>query len=89
MVEFADASIHDLSRSTQFLHHIRPSLRDKLVFAIEKAQPMDQSVVFHLVDRKVPEGHKRTEENCSVFILSAQYILDHPFFKGTDNDESN
>ena len=89
MVEFADASILDLSRSTQFLHHIKPSLRDKLVFAIEKAQPMDQSVVFHLVDRKIPEGQKRTEDNCSIFILSAEYILEHPYWKGTGNDSNN
>lgn len=88
MVEFTDASILDLSRATQFLHHIKPSLRNKLVFAIEKAQPMDQNVVFHLVDRKVPEGHKRTEENCSIFMLSAEYILEHPYWKGIDNDTS-
>lgn len=88
MVEFADASIQDLSRSTQFLHFIRPSLRDKLVFAIEKPQPKDQSVVFHLVDRYITKDHKRTEENCSTFILSAEYILEHPYWKGIDNDTS-
>lgn len=88
MVEFADASILELSRATQFLHYIKPSLKDKLVFAIEKALPMDKNVVFHLVDRKVPDGHKRTEENCSIFMLSAEYILEHPYWKGIDNDKS-
>ena len=86
MVEYADASILELSRATQFLHSIKPSLRDKIVYAIEKAQPFDQSVVFHLVDRKVPEGVKRGEEHCSIFLLSSEYILEHPFFKGTEND---
>lgn len=86
MPEFADASILDLSRSTQFLHHIKPSLRDKLVFAIEKAQPLDQSVVFHLVERNVPEGQKRTDEHCSIFILSAEYILEHPYWRKVYND---
>ena len=88
MVEFTDSSILDLSRVTQFLHQINPSLRDKLVFAIEKALPMDQSVVFHLVDRKIPEGQKRTEDNCSMFMLSTEYILEHPYWKGNSNDSS-
>lgn len=89
MVEFANASILELLRSTQFLHHINPSLKDKLVFAIEKAQPMDQSVVFHLMDREIPEGQKRTEDNCSIFILSAEYILEHSYWKGIGNDSNN
>jgi hypothetical protein len=86
MIEFADSSILDLIRATQFLHYIKPSLRDKLIYALEKPRPSDRSVVFHLMDRKVPEGEKRTEENTSIFILSAEYILEHPFWKGTSND---
>jgi hypothetical protein len=86
MIEFADSSILDLIRATQFLHYIKPSLRDKLIYALEKPHPSDRSVVFHLMDRKVPEGEKRTEENTSIFILSAEYILEHPFWKGTSND---
>jgi hypothetical protein len=86
MVEFTEASVLDLVRATQFLHYIKPSLRDKLIYAMEKPQSMDRSVVFHLMDRKVPEGEKRTEENTSTFILSAEYILEHPFWKGTSND---
>lgn len=83
MVEFADTSVQDLVRMTQFLHHINPSLRDKLVYALEKAQPMDQSVVFHLMKRKVEEGETRSEDDNEIFILSAEYILEHPYWKGT------
>ena len=83
MVEFANASIADLTNATRFLHHIRPSFKSKLVIGIEKAQPMDQSVVFHLTKRKVEEGEKRSEEDNEIFILSAEYILEHPYWKGT------
>lgn len=86
MVEYADASMLELARATQFLHIVKPSLRNKLVYGIEKTQPFDQSVVFHLVDRKIPEGVKRSEEHCSIFMLSAEYILEHPFFKVDDDD---
>jgi len=86
MVEYSDATTLELSRATQFLHLIKPALRDKIVYAIEKAQPFDQSVVFHLAYRKVQEGVKRSEEHYSIFMLSAEYILEHPFFKGDDND---
>lgn len=86
MVEYSDASVLELLRATQFLHSIKPSLRDRIVCAIEKTQPFDQSVVFHLVERKVAEGVKRSEEHYSIFMLSAEYILEHPFFKGDDND---
>ncbi len=81
MTEFADASVLDLARATRFIHHIKPSLRDKLVFAIEKAQPMDQSVVFHLMKRKIEEGEKRSAEDNEIFMLSAEYILEHPYWK--------
>lgn len=87
MIQFADASLLDLARATKFIHHIKPSLRDKLVFAIEKAQPMDQSVVFHLMKRKMKEGEKRSEEDDEIFMLSAEYILEHPYWKD-QNDAS-
>lgn len=86
MVEYVDVSVDDLSRSTKFLHHVNPSLRDKLVFAIERAQPFDQSVVFHLMERKVPQGVKRDETHRSIFMLSAEYILEHPYWKGMLSD---
>jgi hypothetical protein len=81
-IEFVDASVHDLSRATKFLHHIKPSLRDKLVFGIEKAMPFDQSVVFHLANRKKEDDVRET----SIFLLSAEYILDHPYWKGLSSD---
>jgi hypothetical protein len=86
MVDFADSSISDLARATQFLHHIKPTHRNKLVYGIEKPQPLDHSVVFHLIERKLPEGEKRTDEHKSVFIISAEYILEHSFWKGLAND---
>ena len=77
MVEFVETSAPDLIRATEFLHHIKPSLRDKLVFRIEKAQPFDRSVVFHL--SKHDEDYD--EKDDSLFILSVEYILTHSFWK--------
>lgn len=81
MVEFVNVSVQELARATQFLHHIRPAFRDKLVCAIEKAQPMDQSVVFHLIKRKLEEGEVRSKDDMEVFILSAEYITEHPYWR--------
>lgn len=86
MVEFADSSTNDLVRATQFLHHIKPTYRNKLVIGIEKPQQLDHSVVFHLIERKLPEGETRSDEHKSIFMLSAEYILEHPFWKGLTND---
>lgn len=83
MIEYADSTIADLQQATNFIHHIKPSLRDKLVFAIEIPQPLDQSVVFHLMKRKVEEGEARSKEDNEIFLLSAEYILEHPFWKGS------
>lgn len=85
MTEFADASMLDLARATQFIHHIKPSFRSKLVIGIEKAQPMDQCVVFHLMKRKMEEGEKRSAEDNEIFMLSAEYILEHPYWKGQND----
>jgi hypothetical protein len=84
MVEFVDASILDLVRATQFLHRIKPSLRDKLVYGIEKAKPFDRSVVFHLTERK-SKGNKEDLNNAELFILSAEYILEHPIWRESEN----
>jgi hypothetical protein len=78
MVEFADTSVIDLVNVTQFLHEVKPSTKDMFVFGIEKAQSLDQSVVFHLVHRD-PERRKNEEKE--LVILSAQYIIDHPFWQ--------
>jgi hypothetical protein len=88
MVDFVDASVQDLAKSTQFLHLINPKLKDRLVCAIEKAQPMDQSVVFHLIPRNLDPGVERTVDMIETFILSAEYILEHPYWKGKYNDKS-
>ena len=85
MVEFVDASVLDLVAATQFLHHIKPSLRDKLVYGIEKAKPFDRSVVFHLTDRK-SKGDKEDLNSADLFILSAEYILEHPIWRESEND---
>jgi hypothetical protein len=74
MVNFVEASIDDLVLSTEFIHHIRPELREKYVIGIEKAQPFDQNVIFHLATF----GSKSDNE---IFMLSADYIARHPFFK--------
>lgn len=76
MVEFVDASVIDLVNATEFLHYIKPSTVDWFVFGIEKTQPMDQSVVFHVVHRD-----KQQRDEKQTVILSAQYIVDHPFWK--------
>lgn len=82
MVEFANATSADLIGATRFLHHINPSLKNLMVFGIEKAQPFDRSVVFHLTS--IPS---KTEERIEqMVILSAEYILEHPFWKGQYND---
>jgi len=78
MVEFVDVSILDLVKSTEFLHHIRPSFRDKLVYGIRKPADTDRSIVFYLMSRKLPK-EKRTEADVETFILSSEYILEHPF----------
>lgn len=84
MVEFVDLSVIDLVRASQFIHRINPSFRDKLVCGIEKAQPFDQSVVFHLVDREPnPDEKERTN---TIFLLSAEYMIEHPFWKESTND---
>lgn len=78
MVEHADVSVMDLVYITEFLHLVKPSTKDMFVFGIEKAQPTDQSVVFHMVPRQKQERDQGEEQ---LVVLSAQYIIDHPFWK--------
>jgi hypothetical protein len=73
MVEFVDVSIEDLVNATEFVHHLRPDFRDMMVMAIEKAQPLDQNVVFHLSSRK--------SDDKRLFILAAEYIVEHPYWQ--------
>ncbi len=76
MVEFVDASIEDLVNSTLFVHSVKPSLKNKMVVRIEKPKPEDRSIVF----RMYTKGDGEEE----LFILSADYILDHPFWNDSD-----
>lgn len=83
MVEFVDASILDLVKATEFLYYIKPSLKGKFVFGIEKAQPFDRSVVFHL--RSLNKDSVENEDE--LFILSSEYILTHSFWNGTEYEK--
>jgi|LakMenEpi03Aug12_release.lakeMendotaPanAssembly.Ray.scaffolds.fasta_scaffold06276_24 hypothetical protein len=74
MVEFVDVAISDLVSVTKFLRSINPSFKDKLVVGIEKPQSMDRSVVFHL-------SSKEDVEEDIIFMLCAEYILEHPYWK--------
>lgn len=74
--EFADASVLDLARATGFIHHIRPSFKGKIVCAIEKSKPLDMNIVFHLTNIKEDET-----DNKSIFMLSAEYIVEHTYWK--------
>lgn len=81
MVEFAVASISDLVLATQFLHHVNPKLIDKIVYGIEKNQPGDQSLVFHLVERE-KIGTPNQTSDMQIYILSADFISNHSYWKG-------
>lgn len=83
MVEFAAATVMDLVRATEFIHQIRPKLKDKIVFGIEKARPLDQSVVFHMKKMQSKQDESDTDDK-ELFIISAEYILEHSFWKGSD-----
>ena len=78
--EFADTSVFDLARATGFIHYIIPSLKGKIVCAIEKSKPFDMNVVFHLKDIKEDEAKDQTD-NHSVLMLSAEYIIEHSYWK--------
>lgn len=88
MVEFVDASIIDLVTATQFIHAIKPSLKNMLVYGIEKHKPEDRSVVFHLMNRE-SKGEEKDLKDTQLFILSAEYILKHPIWKEFSNVRSD
>jgi hypothetical protein len=75
MAEFIDATLMDLIYVTEFIHTINPSLRDKVVVGVEESKPFDKNVVFHLLPLK-QDGKEET----SLFMLSAEYILEHPMW---------
>lgn len=86
MVDFAEVSIYDLARITEFVHYIKPGLKDWIVTGVEKFRPLDMSIVFHLtkVPSKVPKGSPIEKE---LLILSGEFIYEHQFWKRNDNDE--
>ncbi len=75
--KFAEASVLDLKRATDFIHHIKPTLKDSIVYAIEKSKPFDMNVVFHIANIKDTDAKDR-----SVLMISAEYILEHAYWKG-------
>lgn len=83
MVEYEKTTAVELANITAFLHLIKPSTKDMFVCGIEKAQPYDQNVTFHLVPRSA-EDRKKGETQ--VVLVSAQYIIDHPFWKQGDEE---
>ncbi len=77
--KFAEASVLDLKRATDFIHYIKPAFKDSIVYAIEKSKPFDMNVVFHLMSIKETD---KQSENRSILMISAEYILEHAYWKG-------
>jgi hypothetical protein len=84
VVEFVETSVIDLVQATKFLYHIKPEFKEKLVCGIEKSKPMDRNIVFHLIDRKNLYDKSEMPTGTDIFMLSAEYILNHPIWKQID-----
>ncbi len=80
MTEFVDATVLELVRMTEFIHLIKPSTKDKLVYGLKKPADTDRSIVFYLMPRPTEDGFKSTEADIETVILSADYIVEHPFW---------
>lgn len=78
--EFAETTKKDLKKATDFIHYIRPTLIDKIVYAIEKSKPLDMNVIFHLKSTKEDDVETQTD-NRSILMLSAEYIIEHTYWK--------
>lgn len=78
--EFAETTKKDLKKATDFIHYIRPTLVDKIVYAIEKSKPLDMNVIFHLKSTKEDNVEIQTD-NRSILMLSAEYIIEHTYWK--------
>lgn len=74
MVEYIDTNAEILTQVTLFLRYLNKSFNDKIVYAIENPHPMDRSIVFHLVS-------KDEKDDLRTFVLSAEFIADHPFWE--------
>ena len=77
MVEFVDSSVLELIKMTEFLHMIKPSTKNKLVYGVKKPADTDRSIVFYLMPSQNEEG---VETDIETVILSADYITEHPFW---------
>lgn len=86
MVEYEETSVFDLVKYTMALHKIKPSLQDKLVFAIQKPQPGDRNVIFHLMNRVAANDDE--DEETEIFMISPDYLLEYFGIKDDTNDES-
>ena len=84
-MKFIEASILDLAKWTQFVHSVRPSFRNKLVFGIEETKDGDRNVKFHLMNRK-KETDEDSEET-EIFMVAAEYILEY-YGKDVEDDSS-
>ena len=80
MTEFVDATVLELVRMTEFIHLIKPSTKDKLVYGLKKPTDTDRSIVFYLMPIETKDGDKSTEADIETVILSADYIVEHPFW---------
>lgn len=78
--EFAETTKKDLKKATDFIHYIRPTLVDKIVYAIEKSKPFDMNVVFHMKNSKEDDVESKID-NRSILMLSAEYIIEHTYWK--------
>jgi hypothetical protein len=85
MVEFVEASVLELIKMTEFIHTIRPSTKNKFVYGLKKPADTDRSIVFYLMPRQNKDGVEATEADVETVILSADYIVEHPFW----NEEKN
>lgn len=67
MVKFANLDDMALAFATRVLWVIKPTLFNKVVIAMEKVNPEDRSLVFHLQDENDIE---------ETFIISNEYFIE-------------
>jgi hypothetical protein len=80
MVEFVETSILELVKMTEFVHLVKPSLKDKLVYALKKPEKTDRSAVFYLMPMNIDDAAELTDNDIETVILSAEFIVEHPFW---------
>ena len=85
--KFAEASVLDLKRATDFIHYIKPAFKDSIVYAIEKSKPFDMNVVFHLMNIKEIEK-QAIKQNKIVNALLQFHIADEETKFGFDSEKA-